>query len=139
MSEQNKAIVRRFVEEVQNSHDLTAVDDLFSPDFVNHVEMLGIPNDLDGAKKFFLILSAAFPDMQMTIHDQISEGDKVVTRKTFHGTHQGEFLGIPATGKHVEMDIIDIFRVIGGKITEHWAEADLMALMQQLGAIGGPK
>ena len=139
MSEQNKVIVRRFVDEVQNAHDLEALDGLFSPDFINYVEMPGLRNDLGGAKQFFSILFAAFPDLKITIHDQIAEVDKVVTRKTFQGTHQGEFLGIPATGKHVEMDIIDIFRVSEGKIMEHWAEADLMALMQQLGAIEAPK
>jgi predicted ester cyclase len=80
----------------------------------------------------------AFPDMRAEIHDQVAEGDKVVTRKTFYGTQQGEFMGIPPTGKKVAFDVIDIFRIADGRILEHWFAGDMLGLMQQLGAVPAP-
>ena len=140
MSEQNKAVIRRFVEEVQSRHNLDAVDDLFSPDCKDHSGALppGIPNNPAGFKQFFGMLNTAFPDIQATIHGQVAEGDKVVTRKTFTGTHLGDFMGIPATGKPVAFGVIDIMRVVDGKITDHWGIADQMGLMQQLGVVPPP-
>jgi predicted ester cyclase len=81
------------------------------------------------------MLFAAFPDLKMTIHDQAAEGDKVWTRKTASGTHQGELFGILATGKQVSWNIIDIMTIRNGMVTEHWVVADVMSLMQQLGAV----
>ncbi len=92
-------------------------------------------DNLDGTKQFFTMFFTAFPDIKATIHEQITEGDKVWSRKTFNGTHQGEFMGIPPTNKPVEINVIDIHRVVDGKIIEHWAVADMLGLMQQLGAI----
>jgi steroid delta-isomerase-like uncharacterized protein len=137
-TEENKAIIRRFVEEVQNRHNIGALEKLFSPDFSDHSGISSLPPTLDGAKQFFTMLFTAFPDIHATIHDQVAEGDKVVTRKTFHGTHQGEFMGIPPTDKHIAFDVIDIFRVASGKITDHWAVADMLGLMQQLGVVSSP-
>ena len=136
-TEKSKSVVLRFVEEVQNQHDISVMDELFSPDFVDHSGISALSN-LDGAKQFFTMFFTAFPDIQVTIHDQSVEGDKVWTRKTFHGTHQGEFMGIPPTNKSIEINVIDIHRVFDGKITEHWAVADMLSLMQQLGAIPPP-
>ncbi len=133
-TEENKAIVRRFVDEVQSQHDIGALDRLFSPDFIDHSGMSATPG-LEGTRQFFSMMFTAFPDMQVTVHDQVAEGDKVVTRKTFHGTHQGEFMGVPPTGKQIALDVIDIFRIASGKITDHWAVADQLGLMQQLGVI----
>ena len=140
MSAENKAVVRRFVEEVQNNHDIDAVDELFSPDMVNHTPMPvpGIENTNEGFKQFFSAMLAAFPDAHFTIHDQVAEGDTVVTRKTFHGTNEGEFMGMPATGRQVSMDIIDIWRVADGRLTEHWGVLDQLGTMQQLGVIPAP-
>ena len=135
--EENKAIVKSFVEQVQNRHDIGALDELFSPDFVDH-SGISTPPTLEGTKQFFTMFFAAFPDMHVTIHDQVAEGDNVVTRKTLQGTHQGEFLGIPPAGKPVKFDVIDIFRIADGKITDHWAVADMLGLMQQIGAIPSP-
>jgi steroid delta-isomerase-like uncharacterized protein len=137
MSEQNKAIVRRFVEEVQNRHNLAAIDELINPNFVDHSGIMPpeLAHGLDGVKQFFTIMFEAFPDTHFTIHDQVAEGDKVVTRKTFHGIHQGEFLGIPATSRHVEVGVIDILSIVEGKIKDHWGGFDRLAMMQQLGAI----
>lgn len=135
MSEANKALIRRFVEEVQNQHNVDAFDEFFAPSFVNYDPLPGFPGTLEGAKQLHRMLFTAFPDLQMTIHDQAAEGDKVWTRKTASGTHQGELLGIPATGKHASWKIIDIMTIRNGKVTEHWVVADVMSLMQQLGAV----
>ena len=135
--QENKAVVRRFVEEVQCRHNLAALDELFSPDFVDHS---GPPDlqGLEGARQFFSMMFASFPDMHFTIRQQIAEGDKVLTYKTFHGTHGGPFMGIPATGKAVTIDVMDILTVTGGKITEHWTVSDMLGMLQQIGAVPGP-
>jgi steroid delta-isomerase-like uncharacterized protein len=136
-TEENEAVISRFIDEVQNQHNVGALDDLFSPNFIDHSGISNPPN-LDGTKQFFTMLFTAFPDIRATIQDQVAEGDKVWCRKTFHGTHQGEFMGIPPTGTAVEIDVIDIHRVVDGQIVEHWAVADMLGLMQQLGAIPAP-
>ena len=135
--QENKALVRRFVEEVQNQHNIEALDKFFSQDFVDYGGMTNPPN-LEGSKGLFTVLFAAFPDIRFTIRQQLAEGDKVMTRKTFQGTHQGPFMGIPATGKQVAFDVIDILTVADGKITEHWTVGDMLSLMQQLGAVPTP-
>ena len=86
----------------------------------------------------FAVLHSAFPDLRATVEDEIADGDKVVVRSTWRGTHQGEFQGIPATGKQVSFPVIDIVRFENGKAVEHWGLVDAMSLMQQLGAIPGP-
>ena len=132
MSEENKAFIRRLVEEVQNGHNPDKLDELLAPTFVNHTTGGGAPATAEGAKQYHYMMFAAFPDLKVTIHSQAAEGDKVWTYKTFEATHQGEFMGIPASGKRISWDVIDIMIVSGGKITEHWAVADRSALMQQL-------
>ena len=141
MSEENKALVRRFVEEVQSKHNLDLVEEIFDPNCVNHAVVPGLPEGMsaaEGFKVFYGMMLQAFPDMNAEIQVQVAEADKVVTLKTFHGTHQGEFLGIPPTGKRVRFDVMDIFRVADNKLVEHWAVGDLMGLMQQLGAVPTP-
>jgi predicted ester cyclase len=81
----------------------------------------------------FTGLLTAFPDLKAVIHDQIAEGEKVVTRKSLHGTHRGDFLGIAPTGKAVSLEVIDILRLVDGKIVEHWNVVDLLGLLVQLG------
>jgi steroid delta-isomerase-like uncharacterized protein len=134
---ENKALVLRFVEEVQCEHNLAALDDLLSPDFVDH-SGLSNPPTLEGSHQFFAMMFSAFPDMHFTIRQQIAEGEKVLTHKTFHGTHRGPFMGIPATGKEVSFDVMDILTVHDGKITEHWTVSDMVTLLQQLGVMPGP-
>lgn len=136
--EENKAVIRRFVEEVQTQHNVDRMDQLFGPDFYDHGS-LSTTHTLEEAKQFFTMVFSAFPDIRAHIHDQVAEGDKVVTRKTFHGTHKGEFMGIPPTGKEVAFDVIDIFRIADGRIAEHWFVGDMMTLMQQLGAVPTPE
>jgi steroid delta-isomerase-like uncharacterized protein len=77
----------------------------------------------------------AFPDSYFTVEDMVAEGEKVATRKTFHGTHEGEFMGIPPSGRAVSMGLIDIVRISDGRVVEHWSMGDTLGLMQQLGVI----
>ena len=132
--QENKAVVRRFVDEMQNQHNLDLIDEMFSPDFVDYSGRAKPPSR-EGLKPFFAFMFAAFPDMHFVIHQQLAEGDQVMTRKTLHGTHRGPFMGIPATGKEVAVTFVDIFTVINGKITEHWSEGAALGILQQLGGI----
>ena len=138
MSEQNKATVRRLVDELQNRHRLEGMEEFFDLDFTNHVEHGEQPaglNAVERARIAFGQLFAAFPDMHCMILDQVADGDKVVTHKVFRGTHGGEFMGLAPTGRQVEFAVIDILRLDNGKVVEHWAVQDRMALMQQLGLL----
>jgi steroid delta-isomerase-like uncharacterized protein len=138
MSAENKALVCRLIEEVQNQHHLDRLDEFFAPDFINHLDHRGDSSELNSVEKtrlFFRAFIAAFPDLHVTIHNQLAEADKVVTHKTFHGTHQGEFMGLPPTGKQIALEIIDILRLANGKVVEHWAVRDQMGMMQQLGLV----
>jgi steroid delta-isomerase-like uncharacterized protein len=131
----NKDIVRRFVEAAQTKHDLSAIDAMMSPDFVDHSVPPGLPPDREGVKMQFTLFFAALPDLHAVIHEQIAEGDKVMTRKSLRGTHQGELFGVPPTGKPLSIEVIDILRVRDGKITDHWNLVDQLGLMRQLGAV----
>ena len=135
MSEENKALVRRFVDEVQSQGNIDAIDKFCAPEFVNHSAPLGMPSDCEGVKHVTTMFRQAFPDSYFTIEDMVAEGDKVATRKTFHGTHQGEFMSIPPTGKQVSIGLIDIVRVAGGQVVEHWSIGDNLGMLQQLGVI----
>jgi steroid delta-isomerase-like uncharacterized protein len=137
-TEANKALVRRFVEEVQGQHRIELIDELFSPGFIDHYAGASPPYR-DSAKRFFAMIFAAFPDVRATIHDQTAEGDKVWTRKTFNGTHLGPFMGVAPTGRKIAVDVMDVFRIQDGQLAEHWGISDMLGLMQQLGAAPGPK
>ena len=137
-AEENKAIVRRFVEEVQNRGDLAALDELCAPDFVNHSAPPGVPPTRDGLEQLTALFRRAFPDGRMGIEEMLAEGDRVATRKTFRGTHQGDLMGLPPTGRRVEIGLIDIVRVVDGRVVEHWNAVDNLGMMQQLGAIPAP-
>jgi steroid delta-isomerase-like uncharacterized protein len=138
-AEHNKAIVRHMVEEAQSRHNLAAVDELFAADFVDHSVPPGLPPDREGVKMQFAMFFSAFPDLQVVIHSQVAEGDQVVTRKTFHGTHQGDLMGIPPSGRPIAFDVIDILRLRDGKITDHWNVVDQLGLMRQIGALASPE
>lgn len=140
-TEANKAIVVQLYEEIFNKGNLDLANKLLAPDAANHDAALppGIPvvGPL-GLKAVVTMLRGAFPDDHHTIEDLIAEGDKVVVRLTHSGTHAGNFMGLPPTGKHITQTSIHIFRVIDGKITDHWANRDDLGLMQQLEAIPAP-
>lgn len=109
------------------------MDQFLSPDFFSHEALPpGTPQGRAGAKQLFGMLRKVFPDLEATIEDEIAEGDKVVVRVTFSGTQQGEFLGIPPTGRRVAYGVMDIFRISDGQVVEHWGIADMHSLMQQL-------
>jgi steroid delta-isomerase-like uncharacterized protein len=133
--ERNKQVVRRFVDEYQTGRSDQAFAELLAPDVVDHSRPPGIAPGAEGVRQQFEGFRAAFPDFRATVLDQIAEGDRVVTRKVFHGTHEGELMGIPATGREVEIHLIDIVRVAEGRIVEHWNVVDLLGVMRQLGAL----
>src|SRR5437773_773013 len=129
------AVVRRNTEEVQGKGNWGLFEELFADDFVDHTPQPGTTPDKDGVRVLYKRLRAAFPDFRPEIHWQAAAGNLVTTYKTYPGPHQGEFLGIPATGKKVTFYTVDAMRVVDGKITEHWGVATLLDLMQQLGVV----
>ena len=119
-----------------NAGDIDGIGRQIADDFVEHEELPGIPPTKAGVLEYFRMLIAAFPDMRMDVEDVIASGDKAVARVRLTGTHKGEFLGIPATGKSAAVNLIDIIRFgDDGLGREHWGVADQLSLLQQLGAI----
>jgi len=139
-AEENKRIVRRLFEEVMNRGNLALLDELVAPDYVDHdpANPPDLPPGREGLKQLISGYRAAFPDMQMTIEEQVAEGDKVVTRWTTRGTHKGELMGIAPTGKQATVTGIFIDRVKNGKLVESWANWDTLGMLQQLGAVPEP-
>ena len=133
MSEHNKKLVRETFEAIWNRGDFAAFDECFAADYVGHstAELEG----LESARQFVASMRSAFPDFQYTVEDEIAEGDRVVNRWTVSATHEGEFQGIPPTGKPVRITGISIYRVADGRLVEGWTSADMLGLLQQLGAM----
>lgn len=129
-----KAVVRRNTEEVQSRGNFDVFEKIFADDFLDHTPQPNRTPDKDGPRSLYHALRAAFPDFHADIHWQAADGDLVTTYKTYHGTHQGEFLGVPPTGRKIRFETVDAMRVRNGKITEHWGVANLYSLMQQLSA-----
>ena len=134
MSEENKAIVRRFIG-LFESGDLSLVDDLIAAGYVGHNPFPDQKPGPEGIKELIGGMRATFPDLKITISDMIADGSRVVARWTATGTHQGEFMDIPATGNRLTVTGINIDRIEGGKIVEHWEQFDAMGMMQQMGAL----
>ncbi len=128
------AVVRRNTEDVQGRGDFALFEELFADDFVDHTPQPGTTADKDGVRVLYHRLREAFPDFRPEIHWQTVDGDLVTTYKTYHGTHRGEFLGIPPTGATVRIDTVDAMRVRDGRIVEHWGVADLYSVLRQTGA-----
>jgi steroid delta-isomerase-like uncharacterized protein len=136
MSQQNTMLVRRAIDEVWNRGNYDTLDDFVAADIVIHAATPGAEiHGPEGIRQFYGMLRTAFPDLHFTIEDQVAAGDRVVTRWRATGTHDGEFQGIPATGKTVRITGIDIDRLAGGKVVECWPQVDELGLMQQLGAL----
>jgi len=133
MCEANKALARRVIEELFTQHNVALIDELF-PDCVYRAPAVG---ELRGEayRQFLTSVLAAFPDGRWIVEDQVAEGDKVVTRWSFTGIHQGTLMGISPTGKHVTASGVMIDRIVGGKIAEEWEEYDAFGMMQQLGVV----
>jgi steroid delta-isomerase-like uncharacterized protein len=139
-TEQNKALAHQFLEEVFNQGNMSRFNELVAPDFVEHEEVPpGVPRNREGVAMLLTMLRSAFPDFKATIGDVIAEGDKVVVRMTWTGTQQGEFMGLPPSGKPMSIGVIDIFRMDEGKLVEHWGLSDNMSMMEQLGAMPAPE
>ena len=135
MSEQYKTAARNFIEKGLNQRDLSALETYFSSDLIDHALPPGLPPGLEGRKIFASALLAAFPDLQVDVEDLIAEGDKLVTRYSVRGTHKGDLMGIPATGKEVSITGTAIDRFVNGQSIEHWEIIDQVGMMQQLGVI----
>ena len=137
--EQNKTLTRRLFGEDLNEGNQAArsraADELVAVDFVDHTNPPALKYGLENHKQIVTILRVAFPDLHWEYEGLIAEGDKVAIRVTMHGTHQGEFFGIPPTGKRVTVSGIHIMRFANGKLVEHWGNNDDLGLMQQLGVI----
>jgi steroid delta-isomerase-like uncharacterized protein len=135
-AETQKSAVRRLISEAQVAGKLDVVDELLADDFVDHSPLPGLPPTREGVKMLFAGMRAAFPDLQIRVDEQVADGEKVVTRKTFQGTHRGEFIGIAGTGRPINFEVIDVLTFRGERIAEHRVVFDRMTLMQQLGAMG---
>ena len=137
-AEENKALVRRFVEEFWNEGNMSAADELMAIDAEIHMPT-GEMVDLDGLKSFAATFRGSFPDWHSTLEELVAEGDRVAERWTGRGTHRGELQGIPPTGKRVEAPGSVFYRIVGGKIVEFRGQLDMMGMMRQLGAIPSPQ
>jgi predicted ester cyclase len=135
----SKSLVERMIRECQEPGNAALVETFFSADFVDHTPLPGIPPTRDGIAALFLALKAGFPDLRIEILDQVADGGSVATRKRFRGTHGGSFIGIPASGRPLDLTVIDILKVRDGKLTEHWVVVDRMDLLTQLGVVPAPE
>jgi len=138
-AEENKAIARRVVEEHISTGDVEGARSIMAADVVDHNAPPGTSGvGFDEFVQAISELRSAFPDFNGTIEDIVAEGDKVAMRWVMRGTHQGSLFGMPATGKQVEVGVMDILRIENGKIVERWGQVDNMGMMQQLGVMPAP-
>jgi len=136
-TEENKTLARHF-RETMDGNKGAGLEEFLAPQVVMHFPG-SPPLNREQVQGLIGLFYSAFPDLHHTFEDQIAEGDKVVSRMTFRGTHQGEFQGIPPTGKEVTFAGIVIDRFVSGKIVENWSNLDMLGMMQQLGVIPTPK
>lgn len=135
--ERNRALVRRFWEGLVSTGNLALADELLARGFIVHYAG-NPPMDRDGFLRFLGALRVAFPDVRASVEALLAERDEVAVRWTWHGTHRGSFMGIPATGKPVTGSGVGIFRIADDRIVEDFVQEDTLGLMQQLGAIPAP-
>ncbi|HEX6030281.1 MAG TPA: ester cyclase [Tepidiformaceae bacterium] len=128
-----KEMAERWYGEVVSGGKTELIDELCAPDFVDHDPLPGTSADLAGIKEFVAQIRAAFPDLQVSVDDLIGEGDRLAVRSTMRGTHEGDFMGIPGSGKKVEVSNYDFVRFENDQAAEHWGVIDSAALMEQLG------
>jgi len=134
----NKAVIRRQVDEVWNKGNLAALDEIMAADLIGHGMPPGMPPTRDGFKQLIGGHRKAFPDLVVTIEDMLAEGDTVANRWTWTGTHKGDYLGVAPTGKKVTLRGISIHRLENGKIAEQWHQTSMLDLMQQFGVVKPP-
>lgn len=133
MSEQNKAVARRFYEELMNKKNLNVLDEIVGPTFVDHTPMPGVASGIQGIKQMFSMFLEGFPDLNARVDEQVAEKETVVTRFTVTATHTGELMGAKPTGKRVTMHGVDTWHFKNGKITDVWHYGDEAMVMAQLG------
>ncbi|NTU80456.1 MAG: ester cyclase [Chloroflexales bacterium] len=133
-TEENKAIVRRYLE----ARDPDRSDEIVTANFRGHLPGNPEPLDRAGHRQLLSTFYSAFPDLHPVIEEQLVEDDRVATRLTWYGTHQGPFQGIPPTGKQIAMAMIRIDHIVNGKVAENWVSFDALGLLQQLGAAPAP-
>ncbi len=131
----NKALVRRYYEQVLNAGNLNVLDELLAPNYKRYLTANAAPLDAAAQKKRLAGMRAVFPDLNITLDDLIAEGDRVTARMTIRGTQKAAFMGIPPTGKQVTVSAVEVIRIENGKLVEHWGGADNMDLAQQLGGV----
>jgi len=136
MSEQNKTLARRWFEDLFSRGNLDVANEILSAEFVDHLTHED-ERGLEELKLYVSIYRTAFPDIQDAVEDIVAEGDKVVVRWTSGGTHQGEFMGVAPTGRHVTFTGMRLFRIAENKIVESWVNIDERGLQEQLGAVSG--
>ena len=135
LSEQNKELVRRYYEEVVNTGSVENIASFISPDYVEVHDNERLPLGIDGAKQHVEGVRQTYPDLHLTIEQQIAEGEWVATRVTMRGTHQGEWLGIAPTGSSLQVSAVNLDRVVAGRIVEHGGAANLLAPLLDIGAV----
>ena len=135
-----KDLNRRFYKDVFENHDVDAVDRYLVEDVVEHFRppVGELPPGRAGVKQLLTVYLDAFAPMTVEVHDQYVDGDTVIARLTFHGTHNGEFAGLPPTGRRLAVESIDITRFEGDRMVEHWGQLDSLGLLTQLGAVPPP-
>jgi steroid delta-isomerase-like uncharacterized protein len=138
-AEDIKKLNEYFYDEVFRRRHVDAIDELLTEDFVDHIPAPGQGTDRRGAKEFIGHMLQAFPDLDFTIETQIAEGDTVAAVGTMTGTHQGEFVGVPATGRKVAVTVMDISRVRDGRFCDHWGLVDVPKLLAQTGVTTPPR
>ena len=132
---ENVELYRRVIEEGFSKGDLTVIDEVLSPDFVEYEIVPGQAPGRQGVKDIVTMMRTAFPDLHLTLQDAITSGDQLCGRLTFSGTNTGPFMGQPPTGRAASWGAIDIVRFRDGRIAEHWGEMDMLGLLGQLGAV----
>lgn len=130
-----KSLARQFYDDVFNKGDMAALEERLADDFVEHDDLPGFAPNKAGVTEFFSMMHRAFPDLSVEVQAMAVDGDQLLAHAVIRGTHQGEFMGIPATGRPVEVGIADRIRFRDGRAVEHWGVTDMMAMMQQLGVI----
>ena len=135
----NKATIRRFVEDGLNKRNATLIDEVYSAEYVGHDPERPTPRRVEDLKQGMVgLLGKVFPDAQYSIEGLVAEGDMVVWHWTFRATHQGELMGIPPTGKPISFSGVNIFRMTNGKVVEDWVYRDTVGMLRQLGAMPTP-
>lgn len=134
-----KATMERIIEEAFNGGNVAVLDDLVAEDFVEHEDLPpDVPQGRAAPRAMITMMRAAFPDLKVTVEDMLQDGNKVVTRSRFAGTHKGEFMGIAPTGNKFDVPVIDIVEFRDDKAVAHWGVMDNAAMMEQLGVTGAP-